>query len=133
LGVLVTHPDLVKAAVLLAPVSASAKENFDRYTAMRPDLAQQVTALYGTPDTQPEFWRNVSPENFLERIRAPILLHHGTVDQSTPLAWSDQLAEQLRRAGKPVTYHVYPGEPHEFTAAWPTVMQRTRDFFRDNL
>jgi dipeptidyl aminopeptidase/acylaminoacyl peptidase len=46
-----------------------------------------------------------------------------------PLAWSERAAAALKAAGKDVTLHVYPGEPHEFIDAWTGVMQRTVAFF----
>ena len=61
------------------------------------------------------------------------MVHHGTNDQSTPIAWSDSLVAQLQSLKKEVTYHTYTNEPHEFTAAWPTVMKRTLSFFDSQL
>lgn len=133
LGILVTHPDLVKAAVLFAPVSASAKDNYDKYTANNPERARRVVEQFGTPETQPELWRNVSPENFLDKVAVPVMVHHGTIDDSTPIAWSNTLVDKLKQQNKDVAYHVYEGQPHEFTSAWPTVMQRTLDFFNMHL
>jgi dipeptidyl aminopeptidase/acylaminoacyl peptidase len=123
----------VKAAALFAPISASAKENFDRYTAERTDLAKQIEALYDTPESNPKFWKNISFENFFSKVSVPVLVHHGTSDESTPLRWSEAIVDNLKKNGKTVTFHVYPGEPHEFTGAWPTVMQRTTDFFKASL
>ncbi len=128
-NILVTQPDLVRAAVLFAPVSADQADNFQRWTRSRPETADRITTFYGTPDDNAPFWRNISAIHFLDRVRAPVLLHHGTADDSVPVEWSDRLAEALRNAGKEVTYHVYPGQPHEFTIAWLTVMERTTAFF----
>lgn len=41
----------------------------------------------------------------------------------------ERTAAALQAAQKEVIFHAYPGEPHEFAAAWPTVMQRTTEFF----
>lgn len=133
LGILTTHPDLVQAAVLFAPVSASAEDNYNKYTANNPVIAARMVELYGTPQSNPEFWKNVSPETFLSNVQAPIMVHHGTVDESTPIDWSNSLVQKLQNADKQVTYHVYPGEPHEFINAWTTVMQRTVSFFDTEL
>ena len=129
LGILTTHPELIKAAVLFAPVSANAKDNYEKYTVNRLDAAAKVQERFGTAETNPEFWANVSPETFFDKVSVPIMIHHGTVDESTPIGWSNSLVDKLKAKNKDVTYHVYSGEPHEFINAWPIVMQRTLEFF----
>ncbi len=129
INVLVTRPDLVKAAVLFAPVSADYQDNFEKWLNRRPELAQKITETYGSPQTNPEFWHNISAINFLDKIQSPILLHHGTKDEVVPPAWSNKLVDRLKENQKNITYHIYVGEPHEFAQAWPVVMQRTVEFF----
>jgi dipeptidyl aminopeptidase/acylaminoacyl peptidase len=128
-NILVVQPDLVDAAVLFAPVSGNNKNNFDRWLVRRPETAQKIIAAYGTPEDSPDFWHDISMINFLDRIKTPIMLHHGTADESVPLDWSNELSAALQRAGKEITYYTYEGQPHEFTTSWGQVMQRTVDFF----
>ena len=130
INALVAKPDLIAAAMLYAPVSADAQENFARWTERRPAEAQKVIATYGTPDANPMFWDDYSAKNFLSHITAPVQIHHGTADDSVPLAWSEDLQRDLLALGKQSELFTYPGEPHEFAAAWGTVMQRTEAFFR---
>ena len=129
LVVAVTQPDLVDAYVLLAPVSADARDNFERWTERRPEVAARIVAEYGTPQDNPAFWEGVSPVTFFEAITAPVMIHHGTADESVPLVWSERAQEVLKAQGKDSTLYVYDGEPHEFIDAWPQVMQRTVTFF----
>lgn len=129
MALLVIEPQLVQAAALFAPVSTDQRENFERWTTRRPETAERIRALFGNPEDNPEFWDNVSPMHFLADIVVPIALHHGSADESVPVEWSDRLAQVLQEKGKAVEYYRYPGEPHEFTAAWPTVMERTVTFF----
>lgn len=132
LNILVIKPELVKAAVLFAPVSADYRKNFSRWLWRRkrhPEIAEKILAQYGSPEANPAFWDSLSAKNYFDSIEAPILLHHGTADKSVPIEWSDQLAEWLKGKGKRVIYYKYPGEPHEFAAAWPEVMRRTVKFF----
>lgn len=131
LNVMVSKPDLVKAFVLFAPVSADYRDNFLRWTEQRLEVAEQIIKTYGSPDSNPEFWKNISAINFLDQVTAPVMVHHGTKDESVPIEWSERLTSGLRQAGKKVTYHYYPNEPHEFTAAWPQVMLRSLEFFDD--
>jgi len=135
-NVLVVRPDLVQAAVLFAPMSTDARDNFYRWQ-LRPkhhsETAEKIIAQYGSPETNPTFWDGLSAKSYLKNIKAPILLHHGTADQSVPTAWSDKLVEWLKADGKKIIYCKYPGERHEFCPAWPLVMQRTVRFFNQYL
>ena len=128
-NVLVVEPDLVQAAVLFAPVSRNAIENYERWTERRPEVAKKIVEKYGLPDENPEFWQNISTPTFFDRVQAPLMIHHGTADESVPIEWSDRLSEELRELDKDVEYYIYDGQPHEFTSSWGQVMQRTVDFF----
>lgn len=129
LNIVVAQPDLLDAAVLFAPVSAEYRDNFDKWTRNRSEQAEEILSTYGTFSEQPEFWDNMSPINFLNNIKTPVMLHHGTEDESVPLAWSDNLAEAMEQENKNVTYYIYENEPHEFINAWSQVMRRSVDFF----
>ncbi len=129
LNALVVRPDLVDDAVLFAPVSADAVLNYNRRLARRPEVAKAVETLYGSPEKNPDFWRDASAKTFFSRIEAPVLLHHGDADADVPVEWSRDLDKWLFAAGREVTYDEYPGERHEFGPEWGTVMQRTADFF----
>lgn len=131
--VAVTQPKLADAIVLFAPVSADARDNFEKWLSRRREVAEYLLTTYGSPEENPRFWDGVSPRTFFKNIEAPIMIHHGTADESVPLAWSERSEQDLKAAGKDVTMHVYPGEPHEFIDAWPTVMQRTEQFFDQRL
>lgn len=129
LSVLVIKPELVQAAVLFAPVSSDQRENFDRWLSRRPETAEKIQQRFGSPEDNPAFWDGISAMTFLSDIEAPLQLHHGTVDESVPIAWSDRLDQILREKEKRIEYYRYPGEPHEFINAWPTVMDRTVTLF----
>jgi len=128
-AILVVRPDLVDAAMLYAPVSADARDNFKKWTTSRPEVAAEIIASHGAPDSNQKFWDSVSPISMVDAIVAPIMFNHGDADESVPLEWSQRFHDTLIAAGKTSTLHIYPGEPHEFIKAWPLVMQRTVDFF----
>ena len=132
-NIMVTQPGLVKAYVLFAPVSTDYADNFERWTKRNSDVAQEITRRYGTPTSSPEFWKNISPINFLQSVTEPVHIHHGTADESVPLEWSERTAQALKAAGKDVELFVYESEPHEFINAWPRVMQRVTEFFDQQL
>jgi dipeptidyl aminopeptidase/acylaminoacyl peptidase len=135
-NVLVAQPGLVDAAVVYAPVSSDAVDNFDRWIRGQPGndaLADEIVTAYGSPEDTPAFWRNVSPVSFFDRVSEPILIHHGTADESCPIEWSESTVARLRSLGKDAELLTYPGEPHAFEAAWEQSMQRTVAFFERHL
>ncbi len=132
MNIMVTRPDLVKAIVLYAPVSADAADNFYRWTA-RSEAGRKILDRYGSPASAPDFWRNLSAMSFLDRTTAPVLIHHGMRDESCPPEWSVRLTDSLQAYGKTVTLHTYDGEKHELIDRWPLMMQRTADFFNQYL
>ena len=128
---LVVKPDLVKAAVVFAPVSSNTVDNFNRWIRRggeRRALAERISARYGSPEGNPEFWRNVSARSFFERIAEPLIIHHGTSDDSVPYAWSQTTLSALRAARKAATLYTYAGEEHAFGPQWPLSMRRTVAF-----
>jgi uncharacterized protein len=129
---LVVAPGLVDAAVVYAPVSSDAVDNFNRWISGSP-AGDAILSTYGSPEANPTFWRNVSPVNFFDRITEPILIHHGTADESCPIEWSHRTLTALHQAGKHAELITYDGEPHAFEAAWPASMERTVAFFQQHL
>lgn len=132
-NVLVVKPDLVKAAVLYAPVSGNYKDNYERYTTSRPETLARIIARYGDVAADVEFWSNISASTFFNRVEAPVEIHIGTNDESVEPAWSYAIRDKLQALGKPVILHEYLGERHEFSRDWPLMMQRIADFFKQQL
>ncbi|MBM7519412.1 alpha/beta fold hydrolase [Nocardioides nitrophenolicus] len=133
---LVARPGLVDAAVVFAPVSSDAVDNFERW--IRPDpsrgsLARRILREYGEPAAQPAFWQGISARTYFDDITEPVLIHHGTSDDSCPIRWSRATARWLARAGVEVTLRTYPGEEHAFGPRWALSMERTERFLRRHL
>jgi dipeptidyl aminopeptidase/acylaminoacyl peptidase len=111
-------------------------DNFNRWIRRdsgRAGLARRILQRHGDPADSPEFWRNVSPRTYFDRITEPILIHHGTSDDSCPIHWSRRTASELEGVGADVTLRVYPGEEHAFGPEWPVAMRRTAEFLRRQL
>jgi len=128
---LVAQPGLVRAGVVFAPVSSDAVDNFNRWIRNDPSrtgLRDDIIRRFGSPARNAGFWRRLSPRTYFERITEPVLVHHGTADESCPLPWSRETVRLLRRAGKDVTFYVYPGEHHAFGPQWELSMRRTLRF-----
>lgn len=52
--------------------------------------------------------------DFASKIRAPVLIHHGLADRSTPASQGVLLHRALTAAGKQATLHLYPDADHLF-------------------
>ena len=129
-NVLVAQSGLVKAAVVFAPVSSDAIDNFNRWTRDERPIATMILRRYGEPASNPTFWRNLSAVNFFDRVTEPVLINHGASDSTCPIAWSRETLAALKAAGKNATMYTYPGEEHAFGPAWPTSMARTVTFLK---
>ena len=80
-------------------------------------LRRETIARLGTPEESPETWALTSPRTYFDRVTDPILIHHGTADESCPIEWSRETVAALKQAGKKVTYYVYEGQRHTFTSS----------------
>jgi len=131
---LVVKPGLVRAGVVFAPVSSDFVDNFNRWTvAERPEAAQATYRRYGTPQQEPAFYRGLSARSYFDRITEPLLIHHGTNDESCPIRWSRTTQRLLEKAGVDSRLEVYEGEQHAFGPQWPLSMERTVRFLRRQL
>jgi dipeptidyl aminopeptidase/acylaminoacyl peptidase len=95
----------------------------------RRDLATR----YGNPDENPEFWNSISANSYLNDLSGPIQLHHGENDETVPIRFSEQLAEQITLAGGLVEYYAYPGDNHNISNSFELAMRRSVDFFDQHL
>jgi dipeptidyl aminopeptidase/acylaminoacyl peptidase len=139
LNMMVTKPGLVKAYVLFAPISIDYRDNFDRWIGRMdpktlqkygpPRMREKIIERYGSPEANPGFWDNISPKTFIQNISDPVMAHQGTADQDLPYEWVFKLQDAFKENGKELKLYLYKGEHHEFSNAWPLVMQRSTAFF----
>jgi len=135
-GAVVAAPGVFDAAVAYAPVSSDSVDNFNRWVRRDPSrsgAASRVIARLGSPETNPEAWAAASTRSYFHRITEPLLIHHGTADESCPIAWSRETVAALKAAGKQVEFHVYPGQQHTFTSQWPLSIRRTAAFLERHM
>jgi dipeptidyl aminopeptidase/acylaminoacyl peptidase len=133
---LVAQPNLVDAAVVFAPVSSLTADNFNRWTRDDPgrsEVSDHILTEYGEPRDAPGFWASVSPRSYFDRVTAPVLIHHGTADESCPIRWSRETRRAMAAAGVDVRLRVYDGEPHAFIDQFPLSMGRTVRFLDERL
>ena len=134
LNALVAQPGVVRAAVLYASVSSRFVDNLEQFTIPgRPEAARRLYGRFGTPAESPDFYAGLSSRSYFDRVTEPVLIHHGSLDDTCPLRWSEQTQRLLTRAGATSTLRVYEGEQHAFIPQWPLSMERTVRFLRRRL
>ena len=130
---MVVKPGVFDAYVAFAPVSSNVVDNYNRWTRMNFDVANEIDKRFGLPDENPEFWQGVSAINYFNKATDPLLILHGTADDTCDIAWSEATAKALQEAGKEVEFIQYKGEGHAFSPRWEDSMKETIRFFETHL
>lgn len=136
MNVLAAKPGLVRAGVAFAPVSSDAVDNFDRWIRRDPGrggVAARILRRYGEPAQNPAFWAGISARTYFGDITEPVLIHHGTADDTCPPRWSRETTRLMETAGVDVTLRTYRGEGHAFGPQFDLSMQHTDRFLRRHL
>ncbi len=73
-----------------------------------------------------------SPINFIDRIKAPILLIAGGNDVRDPSNEAQQVADAIRKKGGVVQLKIYQGEGHQFSRVETQIdeMKTVSDFLK---
>jgi dipeptidyl aminopeptidase/acylaminoacyl peptidase len=131
--------DDVKVGVIWAGVVASYTDllyNWRRTGAFTPSPSStgrgwraRWLEQYGTPEQNPEFWAAVSANTYLSDLSGPLQLHHGTLDEDVPLAFSIRLAEEVRAIGGIADLYTYEGDNHNISNYFTQAMDRTIAFY----
>ena len=130
LKALVAEPGLVQAAVAYSSVSSMESDNYDQF--IRPDpedsaLRDRLARRHGTPEENPQFWRENSSRPYFERITEPVLLVHGRRDSTCPPRWAAATQRALRQADVDSTLTWYNDE-HAFIPAFYPSMDRIIEY-----
>jgi dipeptidyl aminopeptidase/acylaminoacyl peptidase len=127
----VLSPAIKNVILLAGPVD----DIHDMYTAYTPksDVANPVAykirkavlKQYGTPLSNPGFWNEVSPLNFLSNTHAFIQIHVGSKDKVVPPKFSADLNLALNQLSMPHDYFVYTAAGHGLLAQRPQIYARS--------
>jgi dipeptidyl aminopeptidase/acylaminoacyl peptidase len=108
LRAITVNPD-IDAALLYGSMSGDEKKNHERILVWSGGERGQEEL-----DTPEEDLQRISPIFHLARIAAAVSIHHGELDGTVPLEWSEDLCQRLQGMGKAVDCFTYPGQPHTF-------------------
>ena len=123
----------VDAVVLYASMSGDVALNWAyrrRYWPVQRQAMNATALIYGTPEDNPEAYAALSPVNYLDRVRMPVMIHHGTADEWVPYEWSEELFSLMQGAGLDVTFWSYPDGGHTLRGSdFDLLMERNLAFF----
>ena len=107
-------PDLWIAGISYG--GAVNRATFNERTNRNSEIRWEIK-MGGTPEEQPEAYRqtNIIPD--VPKIKAALLIQYGLADPQLPPYESEQLIQALKKTGKPFLAYAYPGEYHEFSKA----------------
>ncbi|OLC21897.1 MAG: hypothetical protein AUH33_00880 [Chloroflexi bacterium 13_1_40CM_68_21] len=94
-------------------------------------------AEYGDPAKDADFLESISPLNFVDRIRTPLMVIHGANDPRVPVEEAEQIVATLRSRGREVDYLRYADEGHGLAKAknradaWPKVVAFFQKYLAD--
>jgi uncharacterized protein len=127
LRVLTVDP-AVRAAVLYGAMSGDERRNYEK-------ILQWSNGQVGAEILAMEELnlQRISPIYHMERITAPVSIHHGVLDDVVPPEWSTDLCQRLRDLGKTVECYSYADQPHTFQGNGDLLFQqRVIDFFNQH-
>jgi dipeptidyl aminopeptidase/acylaminoacyl peptidase len=113
---LMKTPDLYRCGVAyLAVTDIGRMFSFNRWDRRRAEWMDYGGRTFiGDPDRDRDKFNSVSPLRNAERLKAPVLLAYGGVDQRVPLKDGSALRSALDRHGKKYEWIVYDSEGHGF-------------------
>lgn len=144
LRAMVTSPD-IKSGVIWGGVVGSYEDLMSRWrrgsqppptpnpSSTRGRWRTGLLSLFGSPESNPEMWRSLSANYFLDDLSGPIQLHHARGDESVPVEFSEILYQQGLDAGMPIELFTYAGDNHNISGNFNTAMRRSVEFFNRTL
>jgi dipeptidyl aminopeptidase/acylaminoacyl peptidase len=127
-------PDLYACGVdMVGPSNVKTTfESFPPYWAVRKKRWERHV---GDVEHDEEFNRRISPLFHADKIRAPLLIAHGSNDPRVKQSESDAIVEAMRKNGLTVTYVVYPDEGHGLAREENNLdfMGRVEEFLAEHL
>lgn len=113
---LAKSPDQYRCGVALAAVSdLRFMYEFHWNDLSRAGKTYELPVVLGDLKTDAAMLEATSPLVQVARIKAPLLLAHGSADRRVPVQNGERMHDALRKAGKDVEWVLYEDEGHGFT------------------
>ena len=114
--------------VLWAPVSKPFPYSILYYTDESDDLGKLIRKELSQFEENYDV-NEFSIHNYLDKIKAPLEIHQGTLDDAVPGAWTNELVKKLEDLEANVKYYKYLGADHNLQPDWSLAVQRSLNFF----
>lgn len=89
----------------------------------------ELIAMYGTPEENPEFWASISANSYVADLSGPIQLHHGTADETVPHVLSEILYQEMLDAGVNGDIWLWDGDNHNISNYFSNAMIASIEWF----
>jgi len=122
------HPELWAAGVAIVPFV----NWFTEFENEDPQLQEYDRLFMGDPVKDKALWEDRSPINFIDKVKAPLLILAGGNDPRCPKSEAEQVAEAVKMQGGTAILKVYENEGHGFARVENQIdaYQRVADFLR---
>ena len=122
---LVQTPDLYKCGVSLAGVVDLETElRIDSDISKSAVMREDTRTRWGDPTLMKTTFDSVSPLQHADRIKAPLLLAHGKLDERVPMSQGRQMYDRMRALHKDVQWLEFYNEHHSLAH-----VENQRDFY----
>jgi dipeptidyl aminopeptidase/acylaminoacyl peptidase len=93
-----------------------------------------LRAIYGEFDPNHEFWKQVTPVNYLGGVTSAVEVHHATNDDVVSVEYGRNLMNVLEGTNIEHELFEYSSGGHNLVgSSFTTAMQRTVQFFKEKL
>jgi dipeptidyl aminopeptidase/acylaminoacyl peptidase len=122
------HPEMWAAAVPIVPFV----NWFTEFENEDPQLQQYDCLFMGDPVKDKALWLDRSPINFIDKVKAPLLILAGGNDPRCPKSEAQQVATAIKKQGGIAILKIYEDEGHGFARVENQIdaYQRVADFLR---
>lgn len=77
--------------------------------------------------------KTVSTWENINRLKVPVIIHHGTNDESVPYSWGVELDKKFVSEGVVSKLYTYENDNHDIASNWSRALNRDIEFFRGNI
>jgi dipeptidyl aminopeptidase/acylaminoacyl peptidase len=122
------HPEMWAAGVPIVPFV----NWFTEFENEDPQLQESDRLFMGDPVKDKALWEDRSPINYINKVKAPLLVLAGGNDPRCPKSEAQQVADAIKKQGGTAILKIYEDEGHGFARVENQIdaYQRVADFLR---